>query len=124
RLDGQKFVAFDQGLVIRHKVDRYLRDHGAEVDVVHEFDNIENIKKAIEAGTGVALLPEPMLRSEVQSGSLRVVRLDGEPLVRPLGIIHRRHQDLSAAALGFIELLRGTATPHANGKDRKRKARN
>ena len=68
RLDGEKFVAFDKGLVIRREVDRFLRDHGVETEVVLEFDNIENIKKAVEVGTGVALLPEPTLRQEVQRG--------------------------------------------------------
>jgi hypothetical protein len=33
------------------------------------------------------------------------VPLAGARLVRPLGIIHRRHQKLSANALRFIELL-------------------
>ena len=65
RLDGQKFVAFEKGLVIRREVDRFLRDHGVEVEVVLEFDNIENIKKGIEIGAGIGLLPEPTLRREV-----------------------------------------------------------
>src|SRR5439155_3932899 len=105
RLDGQRFVAFEKELVIRRMVDRFLRHHGAEVEVTAEFDNIENIKKGIEAGAGVALLPEPMLRQEVRAGTLKAVRLDGCRLVRPLGIIHRRSQPLSAATLGFIDLL-------------------
>ena len=67
RLDGEKYVAFDKGLVIRREVDRFLRRHGAAIDVLFEFDNIENIKKAIEIGAGVALLPEPTLRQELEA---------------------------------------------------------
>ena len=118
RLDGQKFVAFEQGLVIRQKVDRFLAEHGASVEVVHEFDNIETIKKSIEAGAGVAILPEPMLRQEVRAGTLCAVRLEGKPLIRPLGIIHRRGAELSAATQGFIDLLRGAAAS-TNGKRHK-----
>src|SRR5262249_24075237 len=62
RLDGEKFVAFDKGLVIRREVDRFLRDHGAAGEVALELDNIESIKKGIEEGIGLALLPEPMVR--------------------------------------------------------------
>jgi len=116
RLNGQKFVAFEAGLMIRRKVDQYLRDHAAVVDVVHEFDNIENIKKDIEAGAGLAILPEPMLRQEVQAGSLTAVRLDGKPLIRPLGIIHRRNQELSVATSGVIELLCGKAQLAVSGQ--------
>jgi DNA-binding transcriptional LysR family regulator len=116
RLDGEKLVAFDKGLVIRREVDRFLRDHSVRTDVAFEFDNIENIKKAVEVGTGVALLPEPTIRQEVQAGTLLSLRLDGARLVRPLGIIHRRQHKLGSATLAFIDLLRANATsPERNG---------
>jgi DNA-binding transcriptional LysR family regulator len=113
-LNGEKYVAFEQGLTIRRRVDRFLRDHGVSVEVVHEFDNIENIKKAVQVGSGVALLPEPTLRQERQAGTLRTLRLEGCRLVRPLAVIHRRQQRLGAAALGFLELL----CPNRNGAHR------
>ena len=106
RLDGEKYVAFDKRLVIRREVDRFLRDHGVRTDVAFEFDSIENIKKAVEVGTGFALLPEPTIRQEVQAGTLLGLRLDGARMVRPLGIIHRRQHKLGSAALAFIDLLR------------------
>ena len=63
---GAKYIHFDKDLIIRREVDRFFRDHGVNVEVVLEFDNIENIKKAVELGAGVALLPEPTLRREVE----------------------------------------------------------
>jgi DNA-binding transcriptional LysR family regulator len=104
-LSGQKYIGFDRELVIRREVDRFLRDAGVAVEVVLEFDNIENIKKAIEISAGVALLPAPTLRREVQAGTLVGVPLTARPLSRPLGIIHRRHHKLSTNALRFVELL-------------------
>ena len=70
-----------------------------------EFDNIENIKKAVELNAGVALLPEPTLRREVEEHSLVARPLYGCRLVRPLGIIHRRHLKPSASARQFVDLL-------------------
>ena len=43
-LNGEAFVGFDPDLSIRRAIDRYLRRHDVQVDVVLEFDNIENIK--------------------------------------------------------------------------------
>jgi DNA-binding transcriptional LysR family regulator len=106
QLQGEKYIGFDKDLVIRREVDRYLRDRGVSVDVALEFDNIENIKKAIEIAAGVALLPEPTLRREVEAGTLVARPLVGGTLFRPLGIIHRRHHTLSATALAFMDLLR------------------
>jgi DNA-binding transcriptional LysR family regulator len=117
RLGGERFVGFDKGLVIRREVDRFLREHDVSVEVGLEFDNIENIKKGLEIGAGIALLPEPTLRQEVRAGTLSAVRLEGCRLVRPLGIIHRRQQRLSGAALGFIDLLRGERAKAAGSRD-------
>ncbi len=119
-LEGQKYIGFDRDLRIRREVDRFLREHEVAVEVALEFDNIENIKKAVEIGAGVALLPEPTLRREVHSGALVAVPLAGCRFVRPLGIIQRRHHHLSATARSFLELLRRptsaapSATPTAS----------
>jgi DNA-binding transcriptional LysR family regulator len=105
QLTGERFVGFAHDLVIRRQVDRFLRDAGVAVEVVMEFDNIENIKKAVEVGAGVALLPEPTLRREVDAGALAALPLAGPRLVRPLGIIHRRNHPFTAAATAFLRLL-------------------
>jgi DNA-binding transcriptional LysR family regulator len=105
-LTDVKYVGFDRGLVIRREVDRFLREHGVAVAVALEFDNIESIKKAIEDGAGVALLPAPTLQREVQMGALVTLPLAGCRLVRPLGIMHRRQYAPSATAAGFIDMLR------------------
>jgi DNA-binding transcriptional LysR family regulator len=104
-LNGQKYIAFQKGLVIRRQVDKFLRAHGVTPEIVCEFDNIENIKKAVEIN-GIALLPEPTLRREVQAGTLVALPLVGAHLIRPLGIIQARHRKLSTTACRFLELLR------------------
>jgi len=106
QLEGVKYIGFDRDLVIRRHVDRFLRQYGVSVDIVLEFDNIENIKKAIEESGGVSLLPEPMLTKEVNAGTLAGVRLANAALIRPLGIIYRRTHPLTRAAQQFITLLR------------------
>jgi DNA-binding transcriptional LysR family regulator len=116
-LDGQKYVHFDRNLAIRRRVDRFLREHGAGVEVECEFDNIENIKQAVAYGAGVAILPEPTLRREVQARTLVARPLYGCRFTRPLGIIHRR-QRLAPAARSFLELLledSRTMLPESNG---------
>lgn len=109
QLAGEKFVGFDRELIIRRQVDRFLREHNAPVEVVMEFDNIENIKKAVEINAGVAILPEPTLRREVEGGTLVALPLAGARLVRPLGILYRRQHKLNFATVKFMELLRQEA---------------
>jgi DNA-binding transcriptional LysR family regulator len=108
-LHGQRMVGFDSDLVIRHELDRALAAANAEPAVVMEFDNIETIKRAVEIDAGLALLPEPTVGRELAAGTLCTVRLGGEELVRPLGIIHARGKPLAPTVERFVELLRGHA---------------
>jgi DNA-binding transcriptional LysR family regulator len=115
RLDGETFVGFDADVSIRRVIDRFLRYHNVHVKVALEFDNIENIKRAVEIPEGVAILPAPTLAREVEAGTLVAVRIDGQDanhrLTRPLAIIHRRNQQLSLTASRFLKLLIGDGSP-------------
>jgi len=104
-LDGEKMVGFDRELTIRREIDRVLQQHNVEVKMSMEFDNIETVKQAVEIGAGVALLPANTVRRCQQLGTVVVVPLDTDELVRPLGIIHRRGKDLGNTARRFVELL-------------------
>ncbi len=61
QLDGQRWIGFDTNLVIHRKLDAFLRERGVRVAVQMRFDNIESIKRAVELGSGVALLPRPTI---------------------------------------------------------------
>ncbi len=91
------------------QIDRWFRKARVSINVVHEFDNIENIKSAVEDGSGITLLPEPTVRREVAKGTLVAIPVKGEPLYRPLGIVQRRQKPLSTAAQKWIELLQQEA---------------
>lgn len=117
-LARHRYVGFTRELTIRREIDRFLREADVAVDPVMEFDNVENIKKAVEVNAGVALLPEPTFRREVEAGTLVAMPLAGARLHRPLGIIQRRHHKLSSAARDFIALLRepkSSSHPLVNG---------
>ncbi|MSR57924.1 MAG: LysR family transcriptional regulator [Planctomycetaceae bacterium] len=108
-LDGEDYIGFTRDLTIRREVDRWLKRARVAVNVVHEFDNIETIKRAIEIGSGVALLPSPTVWQEISSRTLVAVPIADSEFFRPLGIIHKRHKQLTAAVQKFIELLQHEA---------------
>ena len=64
-LAKESYIGFEKGLVIRREVDRFLREQGVAVNVVLEFDNIENIKEAVEVGGRGG----PVARTHVDAGS-------------------------------------------------------
>jgi DNA-binding transcriptional LysR family regulator len=105
-LDGESFVGFTSELTIHKHMDRWFKQAKITVDFVHVFDNVENIKRAVEIGSGVALLPAPTVRREAETGSLSAISIEGVPWHRPLGIIHRRNRKLTNPARKLVELLR------------------
>jgi DNA-binding transcriptional LysR family regulator len=108
-LQDENFIGFDSDLTIRRELDRVLQLHDVEVRVVMEFDNVETMKRAVEIGAGVSILPQPAVAAEVAGGTLVAVPLATDELVRPLGIIHRRGKDLSSTTRRFIDLLQSEA---------------
>jgi len=106
QLAEETFVGFDTELVIRKKIDRFLKDHGVDPNVMLRFDNIEAIKRAVEAGSGVAILPKPTLEHELQLGTLAAVPLANSRFHRPIGIIYRKGRKLYANTEAFIEALK------------------
>lgn len=104
-IEDEPFVAFTSELVVRQKIDRWLRKAGVHVQLIHEFDNIENIKRAVEAEAGIAVLPLPTVTKEVQDQSLKVVRLEQVEWFRPIGIIQRKQKSIPDVVSKFIEIL-------------------
>jgi DNA-binding transcriptional LysR family regulator len=116
QLRDEVLVGFDTDLVIAKKIDRFLKDCGINPAVAARFDNIEAVKRAVEAGSGVAILPKPTLEHELQLGTLAAVSLAGSKFTRPLGIIHRKGKKLYPNTEAFIEVLKnGTCKPASNG---------
>ena len=104
-LQGQNFVHFERDIPTRRATDRILRAHGVTVQRAAEFDNIETIKRAVEVGLGVAVVPRPSVLDERRSGQLAVVPLAEPEWVRTVGAVYRSDRALSTAARKFVELL-------------------
>ena len=106
-LDGEKFVAFEANIPTRRFVDRLLKNERVTVQVTMEFDNIELLKRAIEVGSGISILPRGNVEREVAHGDLAYCRFTRpDKYLRPVGIVRRRGKAPSPAERMFLALLR------------------
>jgi DNA-binding transcriptional LysR family regulator len=104
-LQGQDFVHFERDVPTRKAMDRIFKANGVEVKKVAEFDNIETIKRAVEVGFGIAIVPESAVVEAAKAGTLAVVPLAEKYWVRSVGAIHRSDRDLTMATKKFLDLL-------------------
>lgn len=114
-LEGEPFIAFDRDIPTRKAIDRVLRAHHVRVVRNMEFDNIETIKRSVEAGLGVSILPDAAMENEVRLKSLVALPIRDAKLIRPIGAILRRSPELSPAARALLDQLRGVLLGQTSG---------
>jgi len=107
RLNGEKFVGFERDVPTRRALDRIFRQHGIKVQYMMEVDNIETIKRVVEIGSGVSIVPEPSITQEVKAETLKAIQFTDEVVTRPLGIISKRGRRFTPAVQEFIDFLQG-----------------
>lgn len=105
-LIGIPLILMEEGANLRTYVDRLFASASIEKRVTMELDNVEAIKKMIEARLGISLLPLVSVEVEVAAGRLVTLPLMEEPNEhRSIVAIHRRDKYLSVILAAFIQLL-------------------
>jgi DNA-binding transcriptional LysR family regulator len=78
---------------------------GLEAPEIIGIDSLTAQKRMVEAGFGLALLPESSVDEELRVGTLRAVNVPAIRVALPVLLIHRRRAYLSGAARRLIEVL-------------------
>lgn len=105
QLQRIQFVAFEPDIPTRKAIDRVLYDQGVEVENVQEFDNVETIKRSVEAEVGVSIIPRRCAQLEVKAGSLVALPIADMRLERPVGVIYKRGKTFSNTLQKFVGVL-------------------
>ena len=108
-LQGASFIAFERDIPTRKTIDRLLSRYRVKVNRVMEFDNIETIKRAVEVGSGVSIVPATTVAEAIHRGTLVKLGFVEGRFTRTVGVIHRRGRVLTRAASAFVETVRGGA---------------
>ncbi|CAA0104846.1 HTH-type transcriptional regulator CysL [BD1-7 clade bacterium] len=86
-IESEPFIAFESGMPTREATDKVLDEKGIRVDIRMTNDNIYTLKKIVEAGIGVSIVPSNTVDEEVQRGSLVRIRIRDTKLTRPLALL-------------------------------------
>lgn len=104
-LQMQPAILFERDQPTRKLIDEIFKRYDVKVRPVMELDNIETMKRGIEANVGLSILPEAAVRQEVSGGSLMTREFKEENFSRPVGAVYRRGKTLTEPVRRLLELL-------------------
>jgi DNA-binding transcriptional LysR family regulator len=105
-LSSQPFIAFDREAPSRKGIDKLFRDKGVELTPTMEMDNVETIKRAVELGLGLSVLPLPSVQMELSTNSLVTKPFAEGSYTRPIGVLVRKGKYLSRAAQAVLDTFK------------------
>ena len=108
-LAGTPFIAYDREAPTRKALDRIFREKGVELEPVMEMDNVETIKRAVELGVGVSVLPAATVQHEVGVGTLVAKPFADGNFQRPIGLLVRKGKYLDRASQAVLDAFKAAA---------------
>jgi len=104
-LGEETFIAHNVDSPYRSRVIQLFEKHRTPLRRDIELPTIESIKRFVQMGMGVAIVPRMCVRWEVERKLLAEVRIRQLKMPRSLYLVSRRGAKLSHAAAGLMRLL-------------------
>ncbi|MGH9949317.1 MAG: LysR substrate-binding domain-containing protein [Pyrinomonadaceae bacterium] len=103
-LASQRFIAHNARSPYRQLVIETFEKHKTKLNIVVELPSLEAIKRMVESGAGVALVPRLTAAAEIKTGILAGIRVQELQMRRDLNIVYRKNAVLSHAANEFLSI--------------------
>src|SRR5262245_6658594 len=102
----QTIIAHNDPSPARDRVLRLYEQRHAPLNIRVSLPSLDGIKRAVEMGLGLALLPRRCAQGEISRGQLLAVDVPELRSPREIRLVFRRDGGLSHAARAFLELAR------------------
>src|SRR5262245_34298231 len=99
-------IAHNDPSPARERVLRLYEQKHAPLNISMSLPSLDGIKRAVEMGLGVALLPRRCAQGEISRGQLLAVTVPDLQSSREIRFVYRRDGGLSHAAQAFLTLAR------------------
>lgn len=105
-LGDEIFIAHNAVSPYRNKVIETFDKNKTTLNIAVELPSLEAIKRLVETGAGVALVPKLAARGETANGQLVGLSVPEMKFERKLNIVYRRNSVLSHAAEAFLKIAK------------------
>ncbi len=104
--------AYLRGRAVLPAIAHACHQRGLEPTIVMETDNLDSVRKMVESGVCVALLPN-ILRASVEQWRAKSIDVTAGNAQREVFLVHRGHDYLSSAARAFRDAMASEPTVRA-----------
>ena len=105
----QTVIAHNEASPARERVLRLYEQRHTSINIQIGLPSLDGIKRAVEMGLGVALLPQRCARTEIARGQLAAIKVPQLRLPRQVRLVYRRAGEMSHAATAFLDAARAAA---------------
>ncbi|MGN2390376.1 LysR family transcriptional regulator [Pelomicrobium sp. G1] len=105
RLVQEPFLTYEQGSETREAIEHFFARQGIAVSASMAVNSNEAIKRGVQAGLGLAIVPIHSVTLEIEVGRLIVLDVVSMPLHRSWYLIHRQGKRFSLVAEAFKEFV-------------------
>jgi DNA-binding transcriptional LysR family regulator len=106
-LGAEAFIAHNVPSPYRERVIKTFEKHRTPLNISMEMPTLEAIKRLVETGLGVALVPRLVAQTEIERKQLAGLSVKEMRLERRVHLIYRKGATLSHAAKAFLTVARG-----------------
>ncbi|MEO7273237.1 MAG: LysR family transcriptional regulator [Vicinamibacterales bacterium] len=103
----QTVIAHNDPSPARERVLRLYERRHAPINIQIALPSLDGIKRAVESGLGVAVLPRRCALAEIARGQLAAINVPGLGSPRQVRLVYRRGGELSHAAEAFLQTVQG-----------------
>jgi DNA-binding transcriptional LysR family regulator len=103
-LGAESFIAHNVPSPYRERVVRTFEKHKTPLNISMELPTLESIKRFVEQGMGVALVPRLTAQTEIARGQVVALTVREMKFERRLHLVYRKGATLSHAARAFLQV--------------------
>jgi len=104
-LNGQNMIIHEKGSTPQRVIDEFIKKNKISIFIPMELSSNRAVKKAVEDGTGIALISRNVASEEIQIGRLIAIPLSGRAIKRKFYLVHHKDKYISESLGRLIEMV-------------------
>jgi DNA-binding transcriptional LysR family regulator len=105
-LHTKPFIFRELGSGTRQMMEKFITKNKFQTKKKIELTSNEAVKQAVLAGIGISIMPIIGIKSEIESGKLKIIETKGLPITTKWRLVWLKEKKLSSIAQHFIDYLK------------------